>query len=73
MISHLVINVYKIKIELSRTSDVVNVLWSVGGVHMKYDDDYYFFFFSVAGSLVKCGVVVDEIYMYFHILCVVIC
>ena len=55
---------------MRRTSDVVNVLWSVAGVHMKYD---YFLFLSIAGSLVKCGVVVVEIYVYFHVLCLVIC
>jgi len=30
-------------------------------------------FLSIACSHVKCGVVGDEIYVYFHILCVVIC
>jgi hypothetical protein len=66
-----VIHVYKITIELPRTLDVVNVLWAIAGVHMKYDDDYYFL--SIACSHVKCGVVGDEIYVYFHILCLVIC
>jgi hypothetical protein len=35
MISHFVIHAYRITIELPRTSDVVNVLWSVAGVHVK--------------------------------------
>jgi hypothetical protein len=74
MVSHSVIHVYKITIELPRTVDVVNVLWSIAGVHINYYYYYYYYYcyLSVAYSHVKCGVVGDEIYVYFHILCVVI-
>lgn len=36
MISNFVIHVYKMTIEMPRTSDVVNVLWFVAGVRVKY-------------------------------------